>query len=73
MSLNGMAFNGTMPLAGIIAAGVAVAFGLPFVMAASAAVYLVIAVLVLRFAGGGIERVVEQSHLEYEAVAVVGA
>jgi MFS family permease len=69
MSLHGITFTGTMPFAGIMAAGVAVAFGLPFVMVASAAVYLIGAALLLRFAGGGIERVVAHSWLEYEAVA----
>ncbi len=69
MSLHGITFNGTMPIAGIGASVVAVALGLPFVMAASAGVYLVVAAYVLRFVGGGIDQVVAESHLEYEAVA----
>ena len=69
MSLNGIAFNGTMPIAGIAASGLAVWIGLPAVMLASAVLYAVIAFAVLLFAAGGIVRVVQLSHEQYEIVA----
>ena len=69
MSLNGMAFNGTIPLAGIAASGLAVLVGLPEVMLAASAVYAVLAVLMLRFAGGGMERIVEKTREEYHQIA----
>jgi MFS family permease len=69
MALHGITFNGTIPVAGIAASGLAVAIGLPDVMLLSAAIYLAAAVLVLRYAFGGIERVVRASHTEYEQVA----
>jgi hypothetical protein len=69
MSLNGIAFNSTGTLAGLASAGVAVAIGLPAVMLACAACYLVLAVLVLKFAAGGIDRVVAESQREYQAIA----
>lgn len=69
MSLHGITFNGTMPVAGLASAGIAAGLGLPLVMAVSAAAYLVLAVAVLRFVGGGIERVVDRSTQEYEALA----
>jgi predicted MFS family arabinose efflux permease len=72
MSLNGIMFNGTMPLAGIAASAAAVGIGLPAVMAISAAAYLVTAAFVLRVAAGGIERVVERSRAEYEVLAAGG-
>jgi predicted MFS family arabinose efflux permease len=65
MSLNGMAFNGTIPLAGIAASAFAVWVGLPAVMVGASVAYAVIAVLMLRFAGGGMERVVQTTHEEY--------
>ena len=69
MSLNGIAFNGTMPLAGIAASGLAVWIGLPAVMMLSAVMYAVIAVAVLALAAGGIARVVQMSKQQYEIVA----
>ncbi len=72
MSLHGITFTGSMPLAGLAASGAAVAFGLPAVMAASALASLVSSVWMLRFAGGGIAQVVRDSSLEYEAVIADG-
>ncbi len=73
MSLNGIAFNGTIPLAGIAASGLAVWVGLPEVMLAASAVYAVLAVLMLRFAGGGMERIVEKTREEYHQIAGLNA
>jgi len=72
MSLNGIAFNGTMPIAGIASAGIAVAIGLPEVMLLSAALYAVLAFAVLLFAAGGIVNVVRLSREQYEVVAAGG-
>jgi MFS family permease len=71
MSLNGIAFNGTIPLAGIAAAGLAAipSVGLPAVMLGASAAYAVLAVVMLRFAGGGMERIVAKTHEEYAAIA----
>ncbi len=69
MSLHGMAFNGTVPLAAIAISGAAVVFGLPGVMLALAATFLVFGVGALRFAGGGIGRVVRDSWAEYHLVS----
>ena len=69
MSLNGIAFNGTIPLAGIAASGLAVWLGLPEVMLAAAIAYLVLAAYSLRFAGGGIDRIVDKTREEYEQIA----
>ncbi|MBF6599591.1 MAG: MFS transporter [Dehalococcoidia bacterium] len=73
MSLHGITFSGSMPLAGLISAGAVVAFGLPFVMAASALIFVLASVCVLRYAGGGIGQVVRESSREYEAVMAGGA
>ncbi len=72
MSLHGITFNGTMPLAALVTSGLAVAFGLPFVMALSALLYLVSALSVLRFAAGGIGQVIRDSSREYAAVTAGG-
>ncbi len=72
MSLHGITFTGSMPLAGLVASGAAVAFGLPAVMVASALAFLVLSAWVLRFAGGGIAQVVRDSSVEYEAVIAGG-
>jgi MFS family permease len=69
MSLHGITFNGTIPIAGLASAGLAVAIGMPQVMLLSAGLYLIGAVTVLRFAGGGIDRVVRMTRTEYEAVS----
>ena len=69
MSLHGMAFNGTVPLAAIAISAAAVVFGLPGVMLALAATFLVFGVGALRFAGGGIGRVVRDSWAEYHLVS----
>jgi MFS family permease len=68
MSLNGIAFNGTMPFSGLAASGLAIAFGLPAVMVGAAAVYAVIAALVLRGAAGGIANCVHMSRQQYEVL-----
>jgi predicted MFS family arabinose efflux permease len=73
MSLNGIAFNGTMPLAALVISGVAGLTGLPSVMMACAALYGLAALWALRFAGGGIERVVAESFREFEMVSVEAA
>lgn len=72
MSLQGLTFNGVIPVAALVSSGLAVALGLPFVMALSALLYFVGTVWVLRFAAGGISNVVAQARLEYEAVAAGG-
>jgi len=69
MSLHGMAFNGTMPFAAIAISAAAVVFGLPGVMLALAAVFLLSGTWALRFAGGGIGRVVRESWAEYHLVS----
>ncbi len=69
MSLHGITFNGTMPIAGLAASGLAVAFGLPFVMILAAALFLIATVSVLTFAGGGISHVVAGSRREYDIIA----
>jgi MFS family permease len=68
MSLHGIAFNGTIPIAGLASAGLATAIGLPAVILLSAGIYLVVVTYVLRFAHGGIDRVVRVSRTEYEEV-----
>lgn len=68
MSLSGIAFNGTMPIAGIASSGLAVWMGLPAVMLLSAGLYLVLAAWVLRFSGGGIANVVRECRVQYEEV-----
>ncbi len=72
MSLHGITFNSTMPIAGIASAGFAELVGLPAVMVVSASAYLAFAILILRFAGGGIQNVVRESRLEYDEVAAAG-
>jgi predicted MFS family arabinose efflux permease len=68
MSLHGIAFNGTIPIAGLASAGLATLIGLPAVILLSAASYLVAVTYVLRFARGGIDRVVRMTRTEYEEV-----
>lgn len=72
MSLHGITFNGTMPIAGLASAGLAVWIGLPAVMALSAGAYLVAVAFVLRSAGGGIDRVVAASRAEFDTVTAAG-
>lgn len=69
MSLFGITFNGTMPVAGLVGAGLAEAFGMPEVMLGAAALYLGMAAWVLLGAGGGIFSVVAAAGREHEAVA----
>jgi MFS family permease len=69
MSLNGIAFNGTMPLSGMGAAALAVVFGLPSVMIGAAVLYAVLAAVTLWLAAGGIANVVRMSHAEYAALS----
>jgi MFS family permease len=68
MSLHGITFNGTMPIAGLASAGLAAAFGLPIVMAASAVVYLLLATVILRTSNGGIDQVVARSAQERDVI-----
>lgn len=68
MSLHGVVFSGTMPLAGIAASGLAVAFGLPAVMVASAGAYLILTVAAMRLVGGGVERAILDARDAYAAV-----
>jgi hypothetical protein len=70
MSLNGMAFNGTIPLAGIAASALAVLVGLPEVMLGAAVAYALVAFLTLRLAGGGIDRIVQTTREEYWQLAL---
>jgi MFS family permease len=72
MSLHGLTFSGAMPLAGLIASGLAAVVGLPLVMSASALIFVVASAYVLRVAGGGIGQVVRDSSIEYEAVIAAG-
>lgn len=59
-----------MPIAALAISAGAGAAGLPAVMLACAAVYAGAALWALRFAGGGIARVVADSFREYELIAV---
>jgi hypothetical protein len=70
MSLHGITFTGTMPLAALAISAVAAAVGLPVVMIVLAGVFAVTATAALRFAGGGIAQVVEDSRAEYELISV---
>jgi len=72
MSLHGITFSGSMPLAGLAASAAAVWLGLPLVMASSALLFLLGSLWLLRFAGGGIAQVVRDSSHEYEAVITGG-
>jgi len=69
MSLNGIAFNGTVPFAALAASGAAAGVGLPAVMVAVAVAYGILGVLALQFAGGGIANVVARAHDEYRELA----
>ena len=71
-SLFSLIFSGAMPVAGLAAAGLTVAVGMPALMAGVALFYLVMGALVLRYAGGGIGNVVSAAHGEYEAIAAGG-
>lgn len=68
MSLFGITFNGTMPVAGLVGAGLAEAFGMPEVMLGAAALYAGLAAWVLLGAGGGIFRVVAAAEREQAAL-----
>ena len=70
MSLHGITFNSTMPLAALVFSALAVATDLPFVMVTCALLYSVAAMTVLRFADGGITKVVADSRAEYDIIAV---
>jgi predicted MFS family arabinose efflux permease len=72
MSLHGITFNGTMPVAALGSSILAVAVGLPVVMVLSAAAYVAIVLYVLRFAAGGIDDVVRGSKAEFEIIAAGG-
>jgi MFS family permease len=69
MSLHGITFNGTMPVAGVAASGLAVWLGLPIVMVLASIAFLAATVWVLQFAGGGIAAVVKRCQAEYEVIA----
>ena len=69
MSLHGITFNGTMPFAALASSGLAVAFGLPFVIMLGAGLYLTTTVLVLTFVGGGIAKVVADARREFDIIA----
>jgi hypothetical protein len=58
-----------MPLAALAASGLAVAFGLPFVMILAAVLFLFATTSVLTFAGGGITRVVADARREFDVIA----
>ena len=73
MSLHGITFMGTMPISALVASGLAVVSGLPFVMVLFAAFYVVAAAYALRFAGGGLAKVVDDSRIEFEAITAEGA
>jgi len=72
MSLHGITFNGTMPVAALASSALAVAIGLPAVMVVSGAIYLAFAIYTLRFPAGGIAEVVRVSQSEFEIVAAAG-
>jgi hypothetical protein len=72
MSLHGITFNGTMPVAALGSSVLAVAMGLPAVMVLSAGIYLAGAFYILRFPAGGIGEVVRVSQSEFEIVAAGG-
>jgi hypothetical protein len=69
MSLHGITFNGSMPLAALVSSGLAVAIGLPAVMVLSATLYLAVAAYMLRVPAGGIGAVVRASTAEFEIIA----
>jgi len=69
MSLNGITFNGTMPIAALVASAAAAYAGLPAVILACAVLFALSSAAVLRFAGGGISRVVAESHEEFRALS----
>lgn len=69
MSLHGITFNGSMPLAALASSVLAVAIGLPAVMVLSAGLFLAGALYMLRFPAGGIAEVVRASALEFEVIA----
>jgi MFS family permease len=73
MSLHGITFNGTMPVAALAASGLAAFAGLPFVMILVAGAYLGFAAILLRSAGGGISRVVDHARIEAAALATTRA
>jgi len=69
MSLHGITFNSTMPLAALAFSALAVVSSLPIVMVTCAVLYAVAATAVLRLAGGGITSVVAGSRAEYDVLA----
>jgi MFS family permease len=73
MSLHGITFNGTMPLAALVASGAATLAGLPAVMVAAAVGYGIAAAYVLRFAAGGIGSVVEEADRDFARLTAAAA
>ena len=73
MSLHGITFNGTMPLAALAASGLAVVAGLPFVMILGASLFFITTMYVLTFAGGGIAKIVADSRREFDIIAADAA
>jgi MFS family permease len=70
MSLHGITFNGTMPIAALAFSALAVVTDLPFVMVTCALLYGVSAAIVLRSSGGGVTQVVADCRAEYERVTL---
>lgn len=70
MSLHGVTFNATMPLAALAFSALAVVTDLPFVMVTCALLYTASAMAVLRFSGGGVTQVVADCRDEYERFAL---
>ena len=73
MSVNGIAFNGTVPFAALAASGLTAVVGLPAVMIGAGGLYLALAVMLLLRVGGGIHQVATKTRLEYEALTVATA
>jgi MFS family permease len=69
MSLHGITFNSTMPLAAIGISAAAAVFGLPAVMVALSGAFALTGAWALGFAGGGITHVVRASHAEYAHIS----
>jgi len=73
MSLHGITFNSTTPLAAVAISAIAVGAGMPMVMIVVAGIFTLTAGAALRFAGGGIDQVVNDSRAEYEVISVEAA
>jgi MFS family permease len=71
MSLNGIAFNGTVPFAALTASGLTAGVGLPVVMLAAGGLYLAIGVVMLLHSGGGIIHVASETRREYDELAAL--